>query len=131
MYTPSPHSLLYNTLPCYSTLFKFATMPAAIQSPALPSEVLMIAETQWLFTEAELQQTPTIIAGLPLETERENRSKGVNFILQVGIMLKLPQITLATASVFLHRFYMRHPMKWPENPHGFHHYEYVAWVIDP
>lgn len=85
----------------------------------------MIAETQWLFTEAELLQTPSIIASLLPEIERENRSKGVNFILQVGIMLKLPQITLATASVFLHRFYMRHPMKWPDNPHGFHHYEYV------
>ncbi|KAL6718906.1 hypothetical protein ACLMJK_003141 [Lecanora helva] len=101
-------------------------MPAAIQPSALPSEVLMIAETQWLFTEAELQQTPSILAGLSPEIERENRSKGVNFILQVGIMLKLPQITLSTASVFLHRFYMRHPMKWPENAHGFHHYEVGA-----
>ena len=78
------------------------------QPPALPSEILQIAETHWLFTEAELQRSPSILDGLSPEKEREFRSKGVNFILQVGIMLKLPQITLATASVFLHRFYMRH-----------------------
>ena len=77
----------------------------------------MIAESQWLFTESELLQTPSILDGLTPEKERESRSKGVNFILQVGIMLKLPQITLATASVFLHRFYMRHSLK------GFHQYE--------
>ena len=54
--------------------------------------------------------TPSIVAGLTPAQERENRAKGVNFILQVGIMLKLPQITLATASVFLHRFFMRYSM---------------------
>jgi protein BUR2 len=100
-------------------------MPASTQSATLPSEVLMIAESQWLFTEDELLRTPSIIDGLSPDKERENRGKGVNFILQVGIMLKLPQITLATASVFLHRFYMRHSMKGEANQQGFHHYEYV------
>lgn len=95
-------------------------MPAATQPSALPSEVLMIAESQWLFTESELLQTPSIIEGLTPDKERESRSKGVNFILQVGIMLKLPQITLATASIFLHRFYMRHSLK------TFHQYEIGA-----
>ena len=43
-------------------------------------------------------------------------------------MLKLPQITLSTASVYLHRFFMRHPMvadkQAPQRP--FHHYYSVA-----
>ena len=108
-------------------------MPVSIESdiplrqpPALPSEILQIAETHWLFTEAELQRTPSILDGLSPEKEREFRSKGVNFILQVGIMLKLPQITLATASVFLHRFYMRHIMQSTPGRPGFHHYEVGA-----
>ncbi|KAK4697668.1 protein BUR2, partial [Lecanoromycetidae sp. Uapishka_2] len=92
---------------------------------ALPSEILMIAETQWLFTESELNRTPSILDGLPPKTEREYRSKGVNFILQVGIMLKLPQITLATASIFLHRFFMRHSMQTAPGK-GYHHYEVGA-----
>ena len=95
----------------------------SLQTPTLPSEILMVAETQWLFTEAELLRTPSILDGLPPEKERENRSKGVNFILQVGIMLKLPQITLATASVFLHRFYMRHSMQ------TYHYYSMAATCL--
>ena len=83
----------------------------------------MVAETQWIFTEKEVAEAPSILDGLTPEKERENRSKGVNFILQVGIMLKLPQITLATASVFLHRFYMRHSMQ------TYHYYSMAATCL--
>lgn len=96
------------------------------QTPAPPNELLLLAESQWLFTETELLRTPSILDGLSPDKERENRGKGVNFILQVGIMLKLPQITLATASVYLHRFFMRHSMfDLPTRP-GFHYYSMAA-----
>ena len=109
-------------------------MPTAIvysaaplcQMAALPDEVLQAAESQWLFTEEELLRTPSILDGLPAEKERENRSKGVNFIIQVGIMLKLPQITLATAAVFLHRFYMRYSMHDLPGKPGHHYYSMAA-----
>ncbi|MCJ1253228.1 hypothetical protein MMC24_001039 [Lignoscripta atroalba] len=96
------------------------------QPPALPSEILLLAESQWLFTEAELLLTPSILAGVPPAKERENRSKGVNFILQVGIMLKLPQITLATASILLHRFFMRNSMVDWDDRKGMHYYSVAA-----
>ncbi|MCJ1463492.1 hypothetical protein MMC07_002100 [Pseudocyphellaria aurata] len=98
----------------------------AHQSLSLPNELLLLAESQWLFTEAELLRTPSVLDGLSPEKESENRGKGVNFILQVGIMLKLPQITLATASVFLHRFFMRHSMVDLPNRPGFHYYSMAA-----
>ena len=108
-------------------------MPAAVTSHAtpsqiavLPNEVMMAAESQWLFTEQELLRSPSILDGLPPEKERENRTKGVNFIVQVGIMLKLPQITLATASIYLHRFYMRRSMPSPYSPQGYHYYSIAA-----
>ena len=97
--------------------------------PPLPNELLLLAEQQWLFTESELLHTPTALAGLDPTKERENRGKGVNFILQVGIMLKLPQITLATASIFLHRFFMRNRMEikeFKEFPKPYYHYYTVA-----
>lgn len=84
------------------------------------------SDSQWLFTEAELLRTPSILDGLTPEKERENRAKGVHFILQAGIMLKLPQITLATASVFLHRFFMRHSMSSVPSRPGFHYYSMAA-----
>ena len=96
------------------------------QMTALPEEILLAAESQWLFTEEELRRTPSIIDGLSPEKERENRSKGVNFIAQVGIMLKLPQITLATASTFLHRFYMRYSMESLPGKPGHHYYSMAA-----
>ncbi|KAF8245306.1 cyclin-like protein [Wilcoxina mikolae CBS 423.85] len=77
-------------------------------------------ESQWLFTEEELLQTPSVLDGISPETEREQRSKGCNFITQLGIQLKLPQLTLATASTYLHRFYMQNSLK------KYHYYETAA-----
>jgi len=76
--------------------------------------------SQWLFTDSELASTPSMLDGLPSAEERGRRAKGVNFIIQAGILLKLPQLTLATASVFFHRFYMRQSMVVERG--GLHHY---------
>ena len=101
-------------------------MPSVDTVPFASNEVLLRAQAKWLFTPAELSQTPSIVDGLSLAQEHANRSKGVGFITQVGILLKLPQLTLATASVYLHRFYMRHSMvDLPSRP-GLHHYAIAA-----
>ncbi|KAI9893381.1 MAG: hypothetical protein M1814_006677 [Vezdaea aestivalis] len=98
-------------------------------TPALepPNPTLQAAEAQWLFTEEELRMTPSIEDGWTVEQERECRAKGVNFIASVGIMLRVPQLTLATASVFLHRFYCRHSMN--ETKGGFHYYSMAATAL--
>lgn len=85
-------------------------------------------QSQWLFTSSELLRSPSIVEGLPVAQELANRQKGVNFITQVGILLKLPQLTLATASVYLHRFFMRHAMQQPNKP-GLHHYSVAATAL--
>ena len=85
-------------------------------------------QSQWLFTANELLRTPSILEGLPPAQELTNRAKGVNFITQVGIALKLPQLTLATACVYLHRFFMRHSMPTPTKP-GIHHYSVAATAL--
>jgi protein BUR2 len=100
-----------------------SSQPVAKHPPKAPDTVLAEAEAQWLFTEAELGQTPSNIDGMTPETERETRTKGLNFIMQVGIMLKLPQVTLSTASIFFNRFLMRHSLvSKPEQPKALHHY---------
>ena len=65
---------------------------------------------------------------MPAAQELANRQKGVNFITQVGIMLKLPQLTLATASVYLHRLFMRQKMQTEKSP-GLHHYSAAATAL--
>ncbi|KZF19750.1 cyclin-like protein [Xylona heveae TC161] len=105
------------------------TPPSRRFPPPSPNPVLLEAESQWLFSEEELLRTPSALDGMAPEKERENRGKGVNFITQVGIMLRLPQLTLASASVFLHRFFMRHSMvDTPERP-GMHYYAIAATAI--
>jgi hypothetical protein len=78
------------------------------------------SQSQWLFTEEEVCNSPSIHDGLPAAEEISRRAKGVNFITQAGILLKIPQLTLGTASVFFHRFYMRYSMVPEKN--GIHHY---------
>ena len=77
--------------------------------------MLAEAEAQWLFSDAELANTPSIQDGMTQAEERELRAKGVNFLVAVGVMLKLPQITLSTAAVFFHRFFMRASFKKERN----------------
>ena len=45
------------------------------------------------------------------------------------MLLKLPQLTLATASVYLHRFFMRHSMVDVPNRPGLHHYAIAATAL--
>ena len=82
----------------------------------------MLAEAQWLYAPAELQATPSVRDGMALEKERELRLKGTNFILQVGIALKLPQLTLSTAAVFFNRFLMRRSLVAKGGVKPLHHY---------
>ncbi|KIY03513.1 uncharacterized protein Z520_00204 [Fonsecaea multimorphosa CBS 102226] len=96
--------------------------------PVSKNPILERTQSQWLFTAEELLLTPSILDGMSLTQELANRQKGVNFITQVGIMLKLPQLTLATAAVYLHRFFMRHAMVQNNRP-GFHHYSVAATSI--
>lgn len=97
-------------------------------TPGSASPMAGREQSQWLFTAEELLRTPSILEGLPPAQELTNRAKGVNFITQVGIALKLPQLTLATACVYLHRFFMRHSMPTPTKP-GIHHYSVAATAL--
>ena len=60
--------------------------------------------------------------GMSPDEERTLRKKGVNFILQVGMMLKLPQTTLSTAAVFFNRYLMRKSLKASTSYKPLHHY---------
>ncbi|GMG51795.1 unnamed protein product [Aspergillus oryzae var. brunneus] len=97
--------------------------------PAPSNPVLLATQAQWLFTDEELTRAPSQLDGMTLEAEHTSRSKGVNFITQVGIMLKLPQLTIATAAVYLHRFFMRYSMvDLPQRP-GMHPYPIAATAL--
>ncbi|TPX25231.1 hypothetical protein DIZ76_010681 [Coccidioides immitis] len=112
-------------MPSISSNKKSSTPP--VPSPSNP--VLLATQSQWLFTDSELLRSPSVLDGMPIESEHTSRGKGVNFIMQVGILLKLPQLTLCTASVYLHRFFMRYSMvDLPQRP-GMHPYSIAATAL--
>ena len=83
-----------------------------------PPQLRYSKRSQWFFTNSEILAAPSIIDknGVTPALEKANRSKGCQFIETVGHVLKLHQVTIATAAMFLHRFYMRQSMV------KFHHY---------
>ncbi|KAI8583475.1 hypothetical protein K450DRAFT_223892 [Umbelopsis ramanniana AG] len=66
---------------------------------------------QWLFDKEDFSDTPSVRDGIATSQEQHDRAKGCSFIIAVGSKLSLPQVVLATATTFFHRFYMRHSMK--------------------
>lgn len=94
---------------------KFFNKPATLHTINMPSH-----ESQWIFPADVMLQTPSTRHGLPVAEERSRRAKGVNFIIQAAIMLRLPQTTISTAAVYFHRFYMRYSLVPEKN--GIHHY---------
>ena len=98
------------------------SQPAARQRPRSPERVLAEAEEQWIFDEEELARTPSIQDGMSAEKEKEIRAKGTNFIRQVGIMLKLPELTLSTAAIFFNRYLMRMTLVDKPGKKALHHY---------
>ena len=63
---------------------------------------------QWYYEKKDLKNTPSYLAGLDNDTEVRYRREGARFIQEVGKTLGLRHDTMATASVYFHRFYMFH-----------------------
>jgi protein BUR2 len=77
--------------------------------------------SQWIFTEEEIKSSPSILGGIEADEERSRRAKGANFITQAGMILRLPQKTIATACIFFQRFFMRWHLD-TTIANGTHHY---------
>ncbi|KAM3958185.1 cyclin L1 [Aphomia sociella] len=69
-----------------------------------------------LLPEAVFKETPSQSDGLDSETETDLRILGCELIQTAGILLKLPQVAMATGQIYLQRFYysksfVRYPME--------------------
>uniref|UniRef100_A0A8C7U2X4 Cyclin-L1 n=1 Tax=Oncorhynchus mykiss TaxID=8022 RepID=A0A8C7U2X4_ONCMY len=58
-----------------------------------------------LIPEERLQPTPSMLDGLDLHTETDLRILGCELIQSAGILLRLPQVAMATGQVLFHRFF--------------------------
>ncbi|KAK4231198.1 cyclin-like protein [Podospora fimiseda] len=121
---PSPPTHTSRTSPPRPNSRRSAQSPAQSSSPRTHQP----RREQWLFTQAEVASTPSIIDGLSIAEEKLRRAKGINFIKQAAVILNLPVVTIWVASVFFHRFYMRYSLD-IEKPSGVHHYNIAATAL--
>lgn len=72
--------------------------------PRLHNKIVLTLENS-LIPEAKLDQTPSHLDGLDAETEKDLRILGCELIQTAGILLKLPQVAMATGQVIFQRFF--------------------------
>ncbi|CAH7677648.1 cyclin-like protein [Phakopsora pachyrhizi] len=64
---------------------------------------------QWIWKPADMRSTPSRLVGIDCESENFLRGRAISWVIRISLLnfLQLPQLIIATASVYLHRFYMR------------------------
>jgi len=65
----------------------------------------------WIFTKEEITQLFSYQSKEQQHYEIQQRRTCCKFIQEVGISLKLPQLTIASAIVFFYRFFVVHTTK--------------------
>ncbi|KAJ5728368.1 hypothetical protein N7493_004698 [Penicillium malachiteum] len=104
--------------------------PSKHQIPGLPNPVVAATEQKWLFTDDDLERTPSRLDKIDRGQEDYIRHRAVEFIWQVSMMLKMPPQTSLTATVFLHRFLMRYSLRgqYPDQASDLMHPKVIAAV---
>uniref|UniRef100_A0A6P7HCL7 Cyclin-L1-like n=1 Tax=Diabrotica virgifera virgifera TaxID=50390 RepID=A0A6P7HCL7_DIAVI len=95
---------------------KSDTLNNTVKSTPKPYGKVILTLKNQLLPEEKLSPTPSQLDGLGLETETDLRIYGCELIQTAGILLKLPQVAMATGQVLLQRFYyskslVRHPVE--------------------
>lgn len=88
-------------------------------APAKPQKTygkVVLTLHNCLLPESTFKETPSQADGLDIDTETDLRILGCEMIQTAGILLKLPQVAMATGQMYLQRFYysksfVRYPME--------------------
>ncbi|KAK7909609.1 hypothetical protein WMY93_014293 [Mugilogobius chulae] len=78
----------------------FSVMAAAFR--ALPTN----SNNKWYFTRQQIDNNPSRRAGLDPDKELSYRQQAANLLQDMGQRLNVSQLTINTAIVYMHRFYM-------------------------
>uniref|UniRef100_A0A672Q1K6 Cyclin-T2-like n=1 Tax=Sinocyclocheilus grahami TaxID=75366 RepID=A0A672Q1K6_SINGR len=68
--------------------------------------VVQRGSNKWLFTGEQLENTPSRRCGVEPDRELSYRQQAANLIQDMGQRLNVSQLTINTAIVYMHRFYM-------------------------
>ncbi|MEQ2176158.1 Cyclin-L1 [Goodea atripinnis] len=94
---------------------KMAAGPLSVSSNASNNDGILIGDKLYsevyltidnsVIPEESLSPTPSMLDGLDLNTETDLRILGCELIQSAGILLRLPQVAMATGQVLFHRFF--------------------------
>uniref|UniRef100_A0A8C7PXE2 Cyclin T2 n=1 Tax=Oncorhynchus mykiss TaxID=8022 RepID=A0A8C7PXE2_ONCMY len=66
------------------------------------------SSSKWFFTREQIEATPSRRSGVDPDKELSYRQQAANLIQDMGQRLNVSQLTINTAIVYMHRFYMFH-----------------------
>ncbi|XP_054827611.1 cyclin-T2 isoform X1 [Eublepharis macularius] len=66
------------------------------------------SSSRWFFSREQLENTPSRRCGVEADKELSFRQQAANLIQDMGQRLNVSQLTINTAIVYMHRFYMHH-----------------------
>lgn len=76
--------------------------------PGESSQISSEVEPSWYFGRREIEEnSPSRMDGIDLKKETYLRKSYCTFLQDLGMRLKVPQVTIATAIIFCHRFFIR------------------------
>ncbi|XP_018093030.1 cyclin T2 S homeolog isoform X2 [Xenopus laevis] len=64
--------------------------------------------SRWYFTREQLESSPSRKCGMEADKELSYRQQAANLVQDMGQRLNVSQLTINTAIVYMHRFYMHH-----------------------
>ncbi|XP_075140661.1 cyclin-T2 isoform X2 [Leptodactylus fuscus] len=67
-----------------------------------------VPNTRWFFTRDQLDNSPSRRCGVEADKELSYRQQAANLVQDMGQRLNVSQLTINTAIVYMHRFYMHH-----------------------
>ncbi|XP_057329801.1 cyclin-T-like [Microplitis mediator] len=77
----------------------------------------------WYFSKEELKNSPSFKDGISAEKERDHKQQAAYLITDLGKRLKLSEVCVHTAIVYMHRFFIHHSLA------KFHRYEIATAAI--
>lgn len=106
--------------PTLSTTSKTVTPPppssssstaAAAAASTNSNNILLNSEARWIFPPEKIENTPSRLDAMSKEDELAQRQQSALFISDLGGRLKVNQLCINTAIIYMHRFYMIHSLK--------------------
>jgi cyclin T len=68
-------------------------------------------DSRWIFSQEKIHNSPSRADNISLEDELKERQEAALFITDLGAALKVNQLCINTAIIYMHRFFMIHSFK--------------------